>query len=206
MGIWNSLLSNIRGLLGGVDSLSALCNSLKSPVPIFIGIPMMMHSETPTKKPNMLNIWQVRIYKTVFICPFCMHCLSNLFQAYTLKIKVSSLDKVKVYGHGISMLFNLCCLNYRWKKMQPNLNTFSSNGRASEGLFLEKTHSTQCQEQKMQGKVTLCSSSDSVLRLQSNLAKFPWHAHNFPVKEAYHYFSYTTFFAFSQFIKCMFWI
>lgn len=47
IGIWNSLLSNIRGLLGGVDSLSALCKSLKSPVPIFIGIPMMMHSETP---------------------------------------------------------------------------------------------------------------------------------------------------------------
>lgn len=46
-GIWKSVLSKRRGLLGGEGSLSPLCRSLKSPVPIFIGMPMMMHSDTP---------------------------------------------------------------------------------------------------------------------------------------------------------------
>lgn len=46
-GMWNSFVSKIRGLLGGLGSLSALCSSLKSPVPMFMGIPMMMHSDTP---------------------------------------------------------------------------------------------------------------------------------------------------------------
>lgn len=46
-GMWNSLVSKIRGLLGGLGSLSALCSSLKSPVPMFMGIPIMMHSDTP---------------------------------------------------------------------------------------------------------------------------------------------------------------
>lgn len=31
----------------GVGTLSALCRSLNNPVPIFIGIPIMMHSDTP---------------------------------------------------------------------------------------------------------------------------------------------------------------
>lgn len=31
----------------GVGTLTALCRSLNNPVPIFIGIPMMMHSDTP---------------------------------------------------------------------------------------------------------------------------------------------------------------
>lgn len=46
-GMWNSFVSKIRGLLGGLGSLSALWSSLKSPVPMFMGIPMMMHSDTP---------------------------------------------------------------------------------------------------------------------------------------------------------------
>ena len=46
-GMWNSFVSKIRGLLGGFGSLLALCSSLKSPVPMFIGIPMMMHSDEP---------------------------------------------------------------------------------------------------------------------------------------------------------------
>lgn len=49
-GIWNSFVSKIKGLLGGLGSLSALCSSLKSPVPMFMGIPMMMHSDTPEIK------------------------------------------------------------------------------------------------------------------------------------------------------------
>lgn len=50
--MWNSFVSKIRGLMGGFGSLLALCNSLKSPVPMFIGIPMMMHSDTPGTKQN----------------------------------------------------------------------------------------------------------------------------------------------------------
>lgn len=46
-GMWNSFVSKIRGLLGGFGSLLALWSSLKSPVPMFMGIPMMMHSDTP---------------------------------------------------------------------------------------------------------------------------------------------------------------
>lgn len=46
-GMWNSLVSKIKGLLGGLGSLLALWSSLKRPVPMFIGIPMMMHSDTP---------------------------------------------------------------------------------------------------------------------------------------------------------------
>lgn len=46
-GMWNSFVSKIRGLRGGLGSLSALWSSLKSPVPMFMGIPMMMHSDTP---------------------------------------------------------------------------------------------------------------------------------------------------------------
>lgn len=46
-GIWKSALSKRSGLLTGEGSLSALCRSLNSPVPIFIGIPIMMHSDTP---------------------------------------------------------------------------------------------------------------------------------------------------------------
>lgn len=46
-GMWNSFVSKIRGLLGGLGSLLALWSSLKSPVPMFMGIPMMMHSDTP---------------------------------------------------------------------------------------------------------------------------------------------------------------
>ena len=45
--MWNSLVSKMRGLLGGLGSLLALWSSLKSPVPMFMGIPMMMHSDTP---------------------------------------------------------------------------------------------------------------------------------------------------------------
>lgn len=40
-------MSKRRGLLAGEGSFSALCKSLNSPVPIFIGIPIMMHSDTP---------------------------------------------------------------------------------------------------------------------------------------------------------------
>lgn len=46
-GMWNSFVSKTRGLRGGLGSLLALCSSLKSPVPMFMGIPMMMHSDTP---------------------------------------------------------------------------------------------------------------------------------------------------------------
>lgn len=46
-GMWKSELSKSSGLLGGDGSLSALWRSLKSPVPIFIGIPIMIHSDTP---------------------------------------------------------------------------------------------------------------------------------------------------------------
>ena len=46
-GVWKSGLSKSSGLLGGEGSLSALCSSLNSPVPMFIGMPMMMHSDTP---------------------------------------------------------------------------------------------------------------------------------------------------------------
>lgn len=46
-GMWNSFVSKMRGLLGGFGSLLALWSSLKSPVPMFMGIPMMMHSDTP---------------------------------------------------------------------------------------------------------------------------------------------------------------
>lgn len=46
-GMWNSFVSKISGLLGGFGSLLALWSSLKSPVPMFMGIPMMMHSDTP---------------------------------------------------------------------------------------------------------------------------------------------------------------
>lgn len=45
--MWNSFVSKMRGLLGGLGSLWALWSSLKSPVPMFMGIPMMMHSDTP---------------------------------------------------------------------------------------------------------------------------------------------------------------
>ena len=45
--MWNSFVSKMRGLLGGLGSLLALWSSLKSPVPMFMGIPMMMHSDTP---------------------------------------------------------------------------------------------------------------------------------------------------------------
>lgn len=48
-GIWKSALSKRRGLLAGEGSLLALCKSLNSPVPIFIGIPIMMHSDTPER-------------------------------------------------------------------------------------------------------------------------------------------------------------
>lgn len=48
-GMWKSAVSNRRGLLTGEGSLSALCRSLNSPVPIFIGIPIMMHSDTPER-------------------------------------------------------------------------------------------------------------------------------------------------------------
>lgn len=46
-GRWKSGLSNRSGLVKGTGSLSALCSSLNSPVPMFMGIPMMMHSDTP---------------------------------------------------------------------------------------------------------------------------------------------------------------
>lgn len=46
-GMWNSSVSKMRALRGGRGSLSALWSSLKSPVPMFMGIPMMMHSDTP---------------------------------------------------------------------------------------------------------------------------------------------------------------
>lgn len=46
-GMWNSSVSKRRALRGGRGSRSALCSSLKSPVPMFMGIPMMMHSDTP---------------------------------------------------------------------------------------------------------------------------------------------------------------
>ena len=41
----NSFVLKIRGLLGCCVSLLAMCNSLKSPVLMFPGIPMMMHSD-----------------------------------------------------------------------------------------------------------------------------------------------------------------
>lgn len=44
------MLSKIKGLLGGSGSLSALCRSLNSPVPMFMGMPIIMHSETPNRR------------------------------------------------------------------------------------------------------------------------------------------------------------
>lgn len=46
-GRWNSGPSKSSGLVTGAGSRSALCSSLNSPVPMFMGIPMMMHSDTP---------------------------------------------------------------------------------------------------------------------------------------------------------------
>lgn len=48
--MWKSGLSKSNGLRGGFGSFTALCNSLKSPVPIFMGIPIIMHSDTPGKR------------------------------------------------------------------------------------------------------------------------------------------------------------
>lgn len=62
-GMWKSALSNRSGLLAGEGSLSALCRSLNSPVPIFIGIPIMMHSDTPeTGTQEMLRPYQRKVY------------------------------------------------------------------------------------------------------------------------------------------------
>lgn len=52
-GIWKSGLSKSRGRLTGEGSFSALCRSLNSPVPMFMGIPMMMHSDTPERHLNV---------------------------------------------------------------------------------------------------------------------------------------------------------
>lgn len=51
-GIWKSEFSKRRGLLTGEGSLSALCKSLNNPVPMFIGIPIMIHSDTPETGPQ----------------------------------------------------------------------------------------------------------------------------------------------------------
>lgn len=59
-GMWNSFVSKIRGLLGGLGSLLALWSSLKSPVPMFMGIPMMMHSDTP--ETNQKEIRELRTH------------------------------------------------------------------------------------------------------------------------------------------------
>lgn len=48
-GMWKSGLSKSKGLRGGLGSFVALCKSLKSPVPIFMGIPIIMHSDTPAE-------------------------------------------------------------------------------------------------------------------------------------------------------------
>lgn len=74
-----------------------------------------------------------------------MHCLSNLLEPH-VQAKASSVDKVKYYGHQISMLFHQCYLHSG--QLRKNLN-ISSNERASEGLFSEKAHSTQRQEQML---------------------------------------------------------
>lgn len=49
-GRWKSGLSKRSGLVTGAGSLSALCSSLNRPVPMFMGIPMMMHSDTPANR------------------------------------------------------------------------------------------------------------------------------------------------------------
>lgn len=48
-GMWKSGLSKSNGLRGGLGSFVALCKSLKSPVPIFMGIPIIIHSDTPAE-------------------------------------------------------------------------------------------------------------------------------------------------------------
>lgn len=48
-GMWKSGLSKSKGLRGGLGSFVALCKSLKSPVPMFMGMPIIMHSETPAE-------------------------------------------------------------------------------------------------------------------------------------------------------------
>lgn len=48
-GMWKSGLSKSKGLRGGLGSFEALCRSLKSPVPMFMGIPIIMHSDTPVE-------------------------------------------------------------------------------------------------------------------------------------------------------------
>lgn len=58
-GIWKAALSKRSGLLAGEGSLSALCRSLNSPVPIFIGMPIIMHSDTPET-----GRWQMMTMKT----------------------------------------------------------------------------------------------------------------------------------------------
>ena len=51
-GRWKSGVSKRRGRRLGFKSASDCCRSLKRPVPIAIGIPIMMHSETPASTPE----------------------------------------------------------------------------------------------------------------------------------------------------------
>lgn len=56
-GMWKSALSNSRGLWVREGARSAFCSSLNRPVPMFMGMPMMMHSDTPANGKERRRHW-----------------------------------------------------------------------------------------------------------------------------------------------------